>query len=441
VSPGPRGFTGVALILSSAIGHSELDRIRAGRSRLHGPASAAAPYARPVPAPVRSSRRQPDRPRPPCPQDRPGARRDLPRREASSTSTTPSSCSWSPCCRADHRQAGQRRQADAVRGLPRRAAMAAADRENLEQIIGPLGFFRAKTESLLKLSPALVERYDGEVPPRSRTWSRCPASAARPPTSCSATRSASPASPSTPTSAGSPAGSAGPRRPTRSRSSTPSARCSPSATGRCCRHHLIWHGRRICHARKPACGACPVARWCPSYGEGPTDPVEPPSWCAPRAAREARLLAAASPRPWWAARRLQRRRDRSRPPGAPRPRRRRRHPRPARAQGRRPASSPASRAPAPRHGRPPRRHAALPGRRPTSTWPSLRGPLVLNLWAAGAGPAARRCRRYQDFHEQYGDRCRHRHRLPTTPSRSAALELARAQSASPTRSSPTRAVT
>ena len=37
-------------------------------------------------------------------------------------------------------------------------------------------------------------------------------------------------------------------------------------------HHLIWHGRRRCHAKKPACGACPVARWCPSYGTGPTDP-------------------------------------------------------------------------------------------------------------------------------------------------------------------------
>jgi endonuclease-3 len=37
-------------------------------------------------------------------------------------------------------------------------------------------------------------------------------------------------------------------------------------------HRLIWHGRRICHARKPACGACPIAALCPSYGEGPTDP-------------------------------------------------------------------------------------------------------------------------------------------------------------------------
>jgi len=39
-------------------------------------------------------------------------------------------------------------------------------------------------------------------------------------------------------------------------------------------HHLIWHGRRRCHAKKPACGACPLARLCPSFGAGPTDPVE-----------------------------------------------------------------------------------------------------------------------------------------------------------------------
>lgn len=37
-------------------------------------------------------------------------------------------------------------------------------------------------------------------------------------------------------------------------------------------HHVIFHGRRICHARKPACGACPIAPLCPAYGEGETDP-------------------------------------------------------------------------------------------------------------------------------------------------------------------------
>ncbi len=38
-------------------------------------------------------------------------------------------------------------------------------------------------------------------------------------------------------------------------------------------HVMIWHGRRRCHSRRPACGACPVARWCPSAGLGPLDEV------------------------------------------------------------------------------------------------------------------------------------------------------------------------
>ena len=39
-------------------------------------------------------------------------------------------------------------------------------------------------------------------------------------------------------------------------------------------HRLIWHGRRICHARRPACGACPIAHLCPSFGIGPVDEKE-----------------------------------------------------------------------------------------------------------------------------------------------------------------------
>jgi endonuclease-3 len=39
-------------------------------------------------------------------------------------------------------------------------------------------------------------------------------------------------------------------------------------------HRVIWHGRRMCHSRKPACGVCPLAKLCPSFGEGPIDPAE-----------------------------------------------------------------------------------------------------------------------------------------------------------------------
>ena len=37
---------------------------------------------------------------------------------------------------------------------------------------------------------------------------------------------------------------------------------------------MIWHGRRVCHARKPACGSCPLAKLCPSYGIGEIDPIK-----------------------------------------------------------------------------------------------------------------------------------------------------------------------
>ena len=39
-------------------------------------------------------------------------------------------------------------------------------------------------------------------------------------------------------------------------------------------HRVVFHGRRICHARKPACGACPIAHLCPAYGDGEVDPVK-----------------------------------------------------------------------------------------------------------------------------------------------------------------------
>ncbi len=37
---------------------------------------------------------------------------------------------------------------------------------------------------------------------------------------------------------------------------------------------MIWHGRRICHSRKPACGACPLASLCPSFGIGEVDKIK-----------------------------------------------------------------------------------------------------------------------------------------------------------------------
>ncbi len=39
-------------------------------------------------------------------------------------------------------------------------------------------------------------------------------------------------------------------------------------------HRVIFHGRRVCHARRPACGACALAPLCPSRDVGEQDPVK-----------------------------------------------------------------------------------------------------------------------------------------------------------------------
>jgi endonuclease III len=151
------------------------------------------------------------------------------------------------------------------------AAMAGADRAHLEQIIGPLGFFRAKTEALLKLSQALLERYDAQVPPRLEDLVTLPGVGRKTANVVLGNAFGVPGitvdthfgrlvrrfgwtEESDPVKVEHEIGALFPKRDWTMLS-----------------HHVIWHGRRICHAKKPACGACPVARWCASYGAGPTD--------------------------------------------------------------------------------------------------------------------------------------------------------------------------
>ena len=211
-------------------------RSRRGAASAEPALSGGRTCPRAVPDPRAAPAPSPHRPGPACAQDRPGAGRDLPGRPLRARLRQPLRAAGRHRAeRADHRQAGQRRAADPVRGLPRRRRRwPPPPREQLEQIIGPLGFFRAKTESLLKLSQALVERLRRGGPAPARR----PGQAARRGPQDRQRRARQrlrhprhhrrhPLRPARR------AGSAGPRRPTRSRSSTPSGRCSPSRTGRC----------------------------------------------------------------------------------------------------------------------------------------------------------------------------------------------------------------
>jgi endonuclease-3 len=169
------------------------------------------------------------------------------------------------------------RRVNAVRpalfaAYPDARAMAGADREKLERLIQPTGFFRAKTESLLKLSQALVERHDGEVPPRLEDLVKLPGVGRKTANVVLGNAFGIPGI-TVDTHFGRLA------RRFRFTEETDPVKVEhevgalfPKKDWTMLSHHLVWHGRRVCHARNPACGACTVAKWCPSYGEGPTDP-------------------------------------------------------------------------------------------------------------------------------------------------------------------------
>jgi endonuclease-3 len=155
---------------------------------------------------------------------------------------------------------------------PDATALAAADREDVERLVQPTGFFRAKTDSLLKFSQALVERYDGQVPGRLEELVTLPGVGRKTANVVLGDAFGVPGI-TVDTHFGRLA-----RRFGWTEETDPVkvehevGELFPRKSWTKLSHHLIWHGRRRCHARNPACGACPVARWCPSYGEGPTDP-------------------------------------------------------------------------------------------------------------------------------------------------------------------------
>jgi endonuclease III len=153
------------------------------------------------------------------------------------------------------------------------ADYAAADRGEVEQIIESTGFFRAKTTSLIGLGQALCERFGGEVPGRLADLVTLPGVGRK----------------TANVVLGNAFGVPGITVDTHfSRLSqrfgwteqTDPVKIEhevgdlvPKAEWTMLSHRLIWHGRRVCHARKPACGACAVAALCPAFGTGPTDPV------------------------------------------------------------------------------------------------------------------------------------------------------------------------
>jgi endonuclease III len=157
---------------------------------------------------------------------------------------------------------------------PDAATLAAADRAELEELIKPTGFFRAKSDSLIKLGSALAESFDGEVPPRLADLVTLPGVGRKTANVVLGNAFGIPG-----ITVDTHVGRLSRRFGWTTQHDPEKVEVDIAAlfprrdwTQLC--QNMIWHGRRCCHARNPACGACPVARWCPSYGEGETDPVK-----------------------------------------------------------------------------------------------------------------------------------------------------------------------
>ncbi|MEU0133761.1 endonuclease III [Streptomyces sp. NPDC006296] len=150
--------------------------------------------------------------------------------------------------------------------------MAAAVPEKLEEIIRPTGFFRAKARSLMGLSAALRDDFGGEVPGRLADLVKLPGVGRKTANVVLGNAFGVPGI-TVDTHFGRLV-----RRWKWTEQEDPEkveaeiAAIFPKSEWTMLSHRVVFHGRRICHSRKPACGACPIAGLCPSYGEGETDP-------------------------------------------------------------------------------------------------------------------------------------------------------------------------
>ena len=150
------------------------------------------------------------------------------------------------------------------RRFPTPASLAAADTAELEEILRPLGFFRAKAKSLLGLGEALMARFDGEVPRDLDDLVSLPGVGRKTALVVRGNAFGLP-------------GLAVDTHVSRLAQrliltdSTDVLRIEHDLTERIEKkewtmfsHRMIFHGRRVCHARRPACAECVIARDCPS---------------------------------------------------------------------------------------------------------------------------------------------------------------------------------
>ncbi len=149
---------------------------------------------------------------------------------------------------------------------------AGADRTELEELIRPTGFYRNKASALIKLGQALEERFDGEVPATMAELVTLPGVGRKTANVILGNAFGVPGI-TVDTHFG---------RLVRRWGWTDETdpvkvekivgELIERSEWTLLSHRVIFHGRRVCHARRPACGVCVLAKDCPSFGLGPTEP-------------------------------------------------------------------------------------------------------------------------------------------------------------------------
>jgi endonuclease III len=151
--------------------------------------------------------------------------------------------------------------------FPDPAHLAAARLPELEELIHSTGFFRNKAKNLQGLGVALMARHGGRVPDTAEELSALPGVGQKTANVVLANAFGIPAL-AVDTHIYRVA-----RRLALSRANTPEkveadlCRVFPREDWIELHHQLIWHGRRVCDARKPLCETCPLMSWCPT-GQG-----------------------------------------------------------------------------------------------------------------------------------------------------------------------------
>ncbi len=155
---------------------------------------------------------------------------------------------------------------------PDPAALASAELAEVEEVVRPTGFFRTKAANIVAAARTIVDDFDGEVPVEIEDLVKLPGVGRK---TANVVRGHAFGLPAITTDTHV-------MRLAKRLGWTKSAKPEvvevdlgallDPADWTLLSDTLIFHGRRCCHAKKAACGACPVAELCPSFGVGETDP-------------------------------------------------------------------------------------------------------------------------------------------------------------------------